>query len=85
MPEHLSLPNEDTSPRQDEQSNGANCVEDIWNAHRRNPSRHGKDEDCAEQVPQESERGERIADNFCKQVSICLLLGRDGVLLNLPL
>ena len=66
MPEHLSLPNEDTSPRQDEQSNGANGVEDVRNAHSGNPGRHGKDENRAEQVPQESERGERVADNFCK-------------------
>lgn len=70
MPEHFTLPDEDTSPRQDEQSNSANRVEHIRNAHRRNPSRHGKDEDCAEQVSQESERGERVADNFCNQVSI---------------
>lgn len=77
MPEHLPLPNEDTSPRQDEQSNGANRVEHIRDAHRRNPSRHSKDEDCTEQVPQESERGERVADNFCKYVSIYRLLERD--------
>jgi hypothetical protein len=70
VPEHLPLPDEDSSPRQDEYSNSANRVEDIRNAHRGNPSRHGKDKDRAEQVPQESERGERVADNFCEQVIV---------------
>jgi hypothetical protein len=66
MPEHLSFPDEHSSPRQNEQSNGADSIEDVRNAHRGNPGRHGEDENCAEQVPQESERGERVADNFCK-------------------
>ena len=70
MSEHLSLPDKDTSPRQDEQSNGANRVENIRNSHRRDPSRHSEHENCAKKVPQKSKRGERVADNFCKQVSI---------------
>ena len=85
MPDHLSLPDKNPSPRQDEQSNSAYSVEDVRNAHRSDPSRHGEDENRAEQVSQESERGERVADNFCKQVSISGIFKRDDVPLNLPL
>lgn len=85
MPKHLSLPDKDPSPRQDKQANGTNSVEDVRNAYRGNPSRHGKDENRAKQVPQESKRRERVADNFCKQVSFHHLVKYDAVPLNLPL
>jgi hypothetical protein len=75
MPDHLSFPDEDASPRQDEQGDGANGVEDIRDAHRIDPSRHSKHKDRAEHIPQERERGERVSDNFCKRVSNhCLLM-----------
>ena len=83
--EHFSLPDEDTSPRKDEQSNRADRVKHIRNAHCLDPSRHSKDEDRAKQVPQECERGERVADNFCKQVSINHLSKCVTMPLNSPL
>lgn len=70
MPKHLPLPDKDPSPRQDEQPNRTNSIEDIWNANRRHPGRHRKDEDRAEDIPQEGKRGERVTDDFCKHVSI---------------
>jgi hypothetical protein len=66
MSEHLALPDEHPGPRKDKQPNRADRVEHIRNADGVHPGRHSEDEDCAEHIPQESERRQRVADDFCR-------------------
>jgi len=50
MPKHLPLPDKNPRPRENEQSNGADRVENVRDADSIDPSRHGEDEDGAKHI-----------------------------------
>lgn len=69
MPEMLTLPQKHCRPRQDEQPNGTHGIEEVGETDRINSCGHRENEDGAKDVPHDRHRGQRVADDFCHEVS----------------
>ena len=67
-PQMLALPDEIERKAQNRRGDGANRVEHVRDTDRVDPRRHGEDEDGAEEVADERQGCESVADDFCKNV-----------------